>query len=169
MGPTSCLSLHDLKTIYMLYTNVQVSCLQVTMVIQEVLRLYPPAAFVSREAYEDIQIGNLNVPKGVCLWSLIPTLHRDPDIWGPDANEFKPERFSEGVSRACKFPQAYLPFGLGTRLCLGKNFAMVQLKAVLSLIISNFSFSLSPSYRHAPAYRMIVEPGHGVYILIQKI
>ncbi|KAK7317048.1 hypothetical protein RJT34_00957 [Clitoria ternatea] len=140
-----------------------------TMVIQEVLRLYPPAAFVSREAYEDIQIGNLNVPKGVCLWTLIPTLHRDPEIWGPESNEFKPERFSEGVSKACKFPHAYVPFGLGTRLCLGKNFAMVQLKVVLALIISKFSFSLSPSYKHSPAYRMIVEPGHGVYILIQKI
>ncbi|XP_027338617.1 cytochrome P450 714A1-like [Abrus precatorius] len=141
----------------------------VTMVIQEVLRLYPPAAFVSREAYEDIQIGNITVPKGVCLWTLIPTLHRDAEIWGPEANEFKPERFSEGVSKACKFPHAYVPFGLGTRLCLGKNFAMVQLKVVLSLIISKFSFSLSPSYRHSPAYRMIVEPGHGVYIRIQKI
>ncbi|KAJ1387502.1 Cytochrome P450 [Sesbania bispinosa] len=141
----------------------------VTMVIQEVLRLYPPAAFVSREAYRDIQIGDLVVPKGVCLWTLIPTLHRDPEIWGPDANEFKPERFSEGVSKACKYPQAYVPFGVGNRLCLGKNFAMVELKVVLALIISKFSFSLSPSYRHSPAYRMIVEPGHGVYIIIQKI
>ena len=139
------------------------------MVIHEVLRLYPPAAFVSREAYEDIQIGDLNVPKGVCLWTLIPTLHRDPEIWGPDANEFNPERFKEGVCQACKFPQAYVPFGLGPRLCLGKNFAMVQLKVVLALIISKFSFSLSLSYRHSPAYRMIVEPGHGVYITIQKL
>ncbi|KAL6291248.1 hypothetical protein ACE6H2_008758 [Prunus campanulata] len=63
------------------------------MVIQEVLRLYPPAAFVSREAIEDTQVGNISVPKGVCLWTLIPTLHRDTEIWGPDANEFKPERF----------------------------------------------------------------------------
>lgn len=140
----------------------------VTMVIQEVLRLYPPAAFVSREAYEDIQIGNLNVPKGVCLWTLIPTLHRDPEIWGPDSNEFKPERFSEGVSKAIKFPQAYVPFGIGTRLCVGKNFAMVELKVVLALIVSKFCFSLSPSYKHSPAYNMIVEPGHGVYLLIQK-
>ncbi|KAE9604086.1 putative cytochrome P450 [Lupinus albus] len=141
----------------------------VTMVIQEVLRLYPPAAFVSREAYEDIKIGDLNVPKGVCVWTLIPTIHRDPQVWGPDANEFKPERFSEGVSKACKIPHAYVPFGAGNRLCLGKNFAMVQLKIVLTLIISKFSFTLSPGYMHSPAYTMIVEPGHGVHILIQKI
>ncbi|CAK9145875.1 unnamed protein product [Ilex paraguariensis] len=140
----------------------------VTMVIHEALRLYPPAAFVSREALEETQIGHIIVPKGVCLWTLIPTLHRDSEIWGLDSNEFKPERFVNGVSNACKVPQAYVPFGLGPRLCLGRNFAMVQLKVVLCLIISKFSFSLSPSYRHCPAYRMIVEPGQGVQILIQS-
>ncbi|XP_062092275.1 cytochrome P450 714A1-like [Humulus lupulus] len=141
----------------------------VTMVIQEVLRLYPPAAFVSREALEETKVGNITVPKGVCLWTLIPTLHRDSDVWGPDANEFKPERFAEGVAQACRLsPQAYIPFGLGPRLCLGKNFAMVELKVILSLIISRFSFSLSPKYHHSPAYRMIVEPGNGVQILITK-
>ncbi|GMI73209.1 cytochrome P450, family 714, subfamily A, polypeptide 1, EUI-like p450 A1 [Hibiscus trionum] len=141
----------------------------VTMVIQEALRLYSPAAFVSREALEEIQLGNYTIPKGVCIWTLIPTLHRDAEIWGPDANEFKPERFNDGVKKACKYPQAYIPFGVGPRLCLGRNFAMVQLKIVLTLIISNFAFSLSPNYRHCPAYRMIVEPGNGVQILIQKI
>ncbi|KAA8533948.1 hypothetical protein F0562_031465 [Nyssa sinensis] len=140
----------------------------VTMVIQEALRLYPPAAFVSREALEETQIGHIIVPKGVCIWTLIPTLHRDTDIWGLDANEFKPERFANGVSNACKVPQAYVPFGLGPRLCLGRNFAMVQLKVVLSLIISKYSFSLSPKYQHSPTYRMIVEPGNGVHILIQR-
>uniref|UniRef100_A0A6N2MPI5 Uncharacterized protein n=1 Tax=Salix viminalis TaxID=40686 RepID=A0A6N2MPI5_SALVM len=128
----------------------------VTMVIQEALRLYPPAAFVSREALEETQLGNIAVSK-------------DPAVWGSDANEFKPERFNCGVSKACKFPQAYIPFGVGPRLCLGKNFAMVELKVVLSLIVSKFSFSLSPKYHHSPTYRMIVEPGEGVQILIQKI
>ncbi|KAE8655625.1 CYP714A1 protein [Hibiscus syriacus] len=141
----------------------------VTMVVQEALRLYPPAAFVSREALDEIQLGNVTIPKGVCLWTLIPTLHRDTEIWGSDANEFKPERFSEGVSKACKYPQAYIPFGVGPRLCLGRNLAMVQLKVVLTLIISKFTFSLSPKYRHCPAYRMIVEPGNGVHILIKNI
>lgn len=140
-----------------------------SMVIQETLRLYPPATFVSREALADTRIGNIVVPKGVCIWTLIPTLHRDPDIWGPDVYEFRPERFSDGVSKACRHHQAYVPFGLGTRVCLGKNFAMVQLKVLLSLIVSRFNFSLSPNYRHSPIFRMIVEPEHGVLIRIQKI
>ncbi|KAJ4849057.1 hypothetical protein Tsubulata_029534 [Turnera subulata] len=140
----------------------------VTMVIQEALRLYPPAAFVSREALEEVQIGSITVPKGAYIWTLIPTLHRDPNVWGPDANEFKPERFQDGVSNACKFPQAYVPFGLGPRLCSGRNFALVQLKLVLSLIVAKFEFSLSPNYRHSPCFRMIVEPEHGVQIVIRK-
>nr|XP_043607879.1 cytochrome P450 714A1-like [Erigeron canadensis] len=140
----------------------------VTMVIQEAMRLFPPAAFVSREALERTQIGHLDVPKGVCIWSLIPTLHRDPEIWGPDAHKFRPERFVNGVIKACKAPQAYVPFGVGARSCLGRNFAMAQLKVVISLITSKFTYSLSPSYKHSPIYRMVVQPGHGVNILIRK-
>ncbi|KAF8364681.1 hypothetical protein HHK36_033361 [Tetracentron sinense] len=141
----------------------------VTMVIQETLRLYPPAAFVSREVFEDTKIGDVVVPKGICLWTLIPALHRDSNLWGPDANKFKPERFANGISEACKLPQAYLPFGLGPRVCLGRNFAMVQLKIIISLLVSKFTFSLSPKYRHSPAYLMLVEPAHGVHLLIKSI
>ncbi|KDP33461.1 hypothetical protein JCGZ_07032 [Jatropha curcas] len=140
-----------------------------TMLIQETLRLYPPAAFVSREALEQVQIGKISIPKGVCIWTLIPTLHRDPILWGPDVNEFRPERFADGISKACKFGHAYIPFGVGTRLCLGRNFAMIQLKIVLSLIVSKFTFSLSPNYQHSPAFRMLVEPQHGIQIVIQKV
>ncbi|XP_038698685.1 cytochrome P450 714A1-like isoform X2 [Tripterygium wilfordii] len=141
----------------------------VKMVIHETLRLYPPAAFVSREALEETQVGNILVPKGVCIWTVISTLHRDPHTWGSDVNEFRPERFADGVSKACKFPQAYIPFGVGPRLCLGKNFAMVQLKVVISLIVSRFQFKLSPNYTHSPVYRMLVEPGYGVAIIAQKV
>ncbi|GAB2212322.1 hypothetical protein Drorol1_Dr00020281 [Drosera rotundifolia] len=140
----------------------------VRMVIQETLRLYPPAAFISREVLDEMKIGDVVVPKGVCMWTLIPTLHRDINIWGLDANQFKPERFANGVSSACKVPQAYVPFGAGARLCLGKNFAMFELRLILSLVVTRFSFTLSPDYKHDPAYRMIVEPRSGVHILISK-
>lgn len=139
------------------------------MVVQETLRLYPPAAFVAREAFVDTRLGDVVVPKGVCIWTLIPMLHRDAEIWGGDANEFKPERFVNGIAKACKYPQAYLPFGAGPRLCLGKNFALVQLKIIVSMVVSKFRFSLSPDYRHCPSYRMIVEPADGVKIVFQRV
>ncbi|XP_043717055.1 cytochrome P450 714A1-like [Telopea speciosissima] len=141
----------------------------VEMVIQETLRLYPPGAFISRETLKDTKLGDLIVPKGIRLWTLIPTLHRDPDVWGPDANEFNPSRFENGISEACKYPQTYVPFGAGPRLCLGRNFALAELKVLLSLMVSKFSFSISPKYQHCPKFVMIVEPKYGVDLIVKKI
>ncbi|XP_047339633.1 cytochrome P450 714C2-like [Impatiens glandulifera] len=142
---------------------------QLNMVIHECLRLYPPVAVVSREALKDMKFGDLNVPKGVNLWALVLTLHTDPEIWGPDSLEFKPERFTNGITGACKIPQYYMPFGVGPRVCLGQNLAMVELKILVALIVSNFSFSLSPNYLHSPALNLVIEPGHGVDILVKKL
>jgi cytochrome P450 len=128
------------------------------MVIHESLRLYPPVPVVSREAFEDMKLGDIQVPKGVNVWILLVTLHEDPDIWGPDANEFNP-----------KLPHVYMPFGVGQRTCLGQNFAMAELKIILAQIVSNFSFSLSPKYRHSPTMRMVIEPEHGVNLLIKRL
>ncbi|XP_059455045.1 cytochrome P450 714C2-like [Corylus avellana] len=140
-----------------------------TMVIHESLRLYPPAPLVSREALKDLKFGDIHVPKGFNVWTLLVTLHQDPDIWGPDAKEFNPERFANGVTGACKFPHAYMPFGFGSRKCLGQNFATVELKIIIALIVSNFSFSLSPKYRHSPELTLVISPKHGVNLLIKSL
>ncbi|XP_061375493.1 cytochrome P450 714A1-like, partial [Gastrolobium bilobum] len=154
-------SFHDMDKLRKLKT--------LTMVIQESLRLYGPAVIASREALAEMKVGELVLPKGINMWFLIPALHRDPDNWGPDANEFKPERFEGGVSAACKYPQAYIPFGFGSRICLGQNFAMMEIKVVLCLLLSNFSFSLSPNYNHCPVYKMLLMPKYGVRLLVSKL
>ncbi|KAA8534507.1 hypothetical protein F0562_032024 [Nyssa sinensis] len=140
-----------------------------TMVIHESLRLYPPVPVVSREALQDMKFGDIHVPKGVNVWTILVTLHQDLDIWGPDANEFNPERFANGVTGACSLPHVYMPFGVGPRICLGQNFAIAELKILLALIVSNFSFSLSPKYRHCPALRLLIEPEHGVNLLVRRM
>ncbi|KAM3685228.1 hypothetical protein ACJW31_11G102100 [Castanea mollissima] len=138
-----------------------------TMVIQESLRLYPPVPVVSREAFRDMKFGDINVPKGVNVWTLMVSLHQDPDIWVPDANIFNPERFANGVSGSCKLPYVYMPFRVGPRTCLGQNFAMAELKILLAFIVSDFSFSLSPKYRHSPALKLTIEPEDGVNLHIK--
>lgn len=148
-------ALHKLKTLM--------------MVIQETLRLYGPAVVATRETFADITIGNLVLPKGIHIWSSMLSLHRDAQIWGVDANEFNPQRFSHGVSKACKHPQAYMPFGYGSRLCLGQTFAFVELKVILSLLLRRFSFSLSPNYRHSPVHKMLLLPEHGVQLLVKRV
>lgn len=139
------------------------------MVIQESLRLYGPGVVAAREALTNMKLGDFDVPEGIHMWVFYPALHRDPENWGPDANEFKPERFANGISEACKYPQAYMPFGFGTRLCVGQTFAMLQLKIVLSLILSKFSFALSPSYQHSPIYKMLLLPEHGIRLQVRRV
>lgn len=138
------------------------------MVIQETLRLYPPATFVSREALKEMKFGDIHIPKGTNMWIPVPTLHQDAGIWGPDAHEFNPGRFADGIIGACKLPHVYMPFGVGPRTCLGQSFAMIELKVLLSLVLSKFSFTMSPRYCHSPTYRMVVEPEFGLNLLMQK-
>ncbi|XP_021668847.2 cytochrome P450 714C2-like isoform X1 [Hevea brasiliensis] len=139
------------------------------MVIQEVLRLYPGVALASRHALQEVKIGNVQVPKGVGIWIFLLALHRDPELWGPDADVFNPERFINGVTGACKSAQAYIPFGLGARICPGQNMAMMELTVLFALILSNFNISISPNYLHSPKFGLLLEPEHGVKLLVRKI
>ncbi|CAJ1960653.1 unnamed protein product [Sphenostylis stenocarpa] len=142
---------------------------QLAMVIHEALRLYPPVTVVSREAFKDMKFGNLDVPKGFNLWIMVASLHTNPDIWGDDAYKFKPERFANGTSGSCKLPHVYMPFGVGPRVCLGQNLAIIELKMLIALMVSKFTFSLSPHYVHSPTLRLLIEPEHGVNILVKKL
>nr|XP_004488496.1 cytochrome P450 714A2-like [Cicer arietinum] len=140
-----------------------------TMVIQESFRLYGPAVTNSRETFADMKFGDLLVPKGTYLWMFVPALHRDTDNWGPDAAEFKPERFANGLSKACKYPQAYIPFGFGSRNCLGQNFTMTEIKIALSLLLYHFSFEVSPDYRHCPVSNLLLIPKYGIRLLVTRL
>ncbi|KAH6788397.1 hypothetical protein C2S51_003403 [Perilla frutescens var. frutescens] len=140
-----------------------------TMVINETLRLYPPVTIVSREAFKYMKFGTLNVPKGVILWTLVTNLHTDPEFWGADSYQFNPARFANGITGACKFPHLYMPFGVGPRVCLGQNLALLELKILISLILSRFSISVSPKYVHSPLLNLAIQPRYGVDLLIKQL
>ncbi|CAL5387092.1 unnamed protein product [Camellia sinensis] len=140
-----------------------------TSVIQEALRLYPPGPFIARETLEDMKFGDLEIPKGVGVWVAVMPLHHDPELWGPNPSKFNPDRFADGIGSACKVPQAYIPFGNGPHICAGQLFAMLELKVVLVLILSKFSFSLDANYVHSPVMENIIRPGHGVNLIMQKL
>uniref|UniRef100_A0A2P2NZ20 Cytochrome P450 714C2-like n=1 Tax=Rhizophora mucronata TaxID=61149 RepID=A0A2P2NZ20_RHIMU len=139
-----------------------------TMVIQETLRLYPPAVFMTREAFQDFKFKDIIIPKGMVIQIPIPIIHQDPDIWGSDAHLFNPGRFANGILGSSQSPHAYMPFGGGPRICIGQHFAMAELKVILALVLSKFIFSLSPAYHHSPAFKLVVEPGDGVILHIKK-
>ncbi|KAK7344325.1 hypothetical protein VNO77_13797 [Canavalia gladiata] len=141
----------------------------VNMVLLEALRLYCPVIELQRVASEDMKLGNLLIPKETCLAIPITMIHRSKEYWGEDANEFNPLRFKNGVSKAAKHPNALLAFSVGPRNCIGQNFAMMEAKTVMALILQRFSWSLSPDYKHAPANNLTLQPQHGLPIIVKPL
>ncbi|XP_031251978.1 cytochrome P450 734A1 [Pistacia vera] len=140
-----------------------------SMILNESLRLYPPIIATIRRAKADVELGGYKIPCGTELLIPIIAVHHDQAIWGNDANEFNPARFSEGVARAAKHPVGFIPFGLGVRTCIGQNLAILQTKLALAIILQRFSFRLAPTYQHAPTVLMLLYPQYGAPIIFHHL
>ncbi|WOH02938.1 hypothetical protein DCAR_0522328 [Daucus carota subsp. sativus] len=137
----------------------------VGLIIKETLRLYPVDNSISRRTLKNVKVGSLNIPAGTEVYVPQSAVHHDTKIWGADANEFNPARFENPP----KHLGAYFPFGLGARICIGRNLAMVEAKIILAMIIKKFSFEVSPSYVHAPMMVFTLRPQYGAHILVRRI
>ncbi|KAK6939440.1 Cytochrome P450 [Dillenia turbinata] len=137
----------------------------VSMIINEVMRLYPPAVMLMRQAVKNAKLGELDIPANTQLYICMTAVHHDKEIWGEDADEFNPLRFEVPGRHSASF----FPFGLGPRICVGQNLAVVEVKIVLAMIVQRFSFRFSPTYVHAPMQLMTLQPQHGAQILFRRI
>ncbi|XVE91659.1 hypothetical protein REPUB_Repub01dG0029300 [Reevesia pubescens] len=140
------------------------------MIINETLRLYTPVAAMARNVGKEVQLGKIILP--VNMEILIPNmaLHHDPDLWGDDVHLFKPERFAEGIAKATKYNSAaFIPFSLGPRSCVGMSFATTETKIALSMILQRYTITLSPGYIHAPFTLLMLQPQHGIQIMLHSL
>lgn len=128
------------------------------MVIDESMRLYPPAWAVGRHAAERDEIGGYMIPKGAYVLVFQYVTHRHPDIWEqPDV--FDPWRFS--AERATDRPRfAYFPFGGGPRLCIGNQFALIEAQLILATILSRYRVRLTATAHVVPEPLVTLRP-HG--------
>jgi cytochrome P450 len=112
------------------------------MVLDEVLRLYPPAWIGPRRAVREFEFGGCTVPKGAYVNYSSWASHRIPEIF-PDPEAFIPERFTP--ERKAALPRgAYVPFGGGSRICIGKRFGQTEVKLVATMLLQRLRFGALP-------------------------
>lgn len=104
------------------------------LVIEESMRLYPPAYFIDRVNIEEDRFNGITIPKGSTLLFSVYEIHRHPDFWD-HPEDFIPERFLEEQT---KFSKNYFPFGAGPRMCIGNNFAMYEMILAIIAIVEQF-------------------------------
>ena len=139
--------------------------LQVGMIINESLRLYPPAVALYRHANKQVKLGSFSLPAGTQFQLPVLGMHHDPTLWRNDVHEFNPERFSQRISSSAKHAMSFFPFGFGPRT--GQHFALLEVKVALSMILQKFSFVISPDNSHSPHEEFTLSPQHGVNVILR--
>lgn len=107
-------------------------------VIEEALRLYPPAYFIDRVNIEDDEFNGMFIPKNSSLLFSLLEIHTNPANW-KDSQKFKPERFSNVNPN--HYSGQYFPFGAGPRMCIGNNFAMYEMILTIAQISKNYKIA----------------------------
>ena len=136
------------------------------MILDEAMRLYPPAWATVREAYHDDVVGGFHVPAGVSVSVSPYVTHRHPDLW-EHPEGFDPERFSP--ERSAGRPEyAYFPFGGGPRGCIGRQFALMEGHLVLATIAQRYRLEGVPGHPVEPDPILTLRPRHGILMSLRR-
>ncbi len=138
-----------------------------TMVLKEAMRLYPPVWGITRDASREDVIDGYLIKKGDSIAISPYAVHRLEKYW-ENPLKFDPERFSpERMKSIHRY--AYFPFGGGQRMCIGNNFAMMEMQIVLALACTKFNFTLAENFKLSLEPLVTLRPRHGVKMVLEKI
>jgi cytochrome P450 len=136
------------------------------MVIEEAMRLYPPAHTLSRTAMGEDEVLGRRIPKGAQIMIVPWLLHRNPRLW-QDPERFDPERFAPDRA-ASRLRFAYIPFGAGPRICIGAAFAMAEAMLILTTVAQRYRLRLKPGFPVEPQGLITLRPRHGMQMIAER-
>lgn len=135
------------------------------MVLDETLRLYPPAWIMDRNAVEDDEIGGFAIEKGSLVVMSAYVVHRHPAFW-PDSERFNPLRFEK--EQIAKRPRhAYFPFSFGPRVCIGASFALTEAVMVLATLATRFEVGLVEGHVMRLDPSITLRPKDGLPLMVR--
>ncbi|KAK1720254.1 cytochrome P450 [Colletotrichum acutatum] len=138
---------------------------------REILRFYAPGVLAAREPVEDITIGGTFIPKGTPLYMFPALVTRNKQIWGEDVDEFDPDRWDRLEGTPASNPLAFAAFLAGPRQCIGKVFALIELKVIFMAILSNFKFeaALDPKDVEFVNPSPVLRPKVGLKVRVRRL
>jgi cytochrome P450 len=133
---------------------------------QEAMRVFPPAWIVPRVAIADDVIDGHRIPRGANVLIPIYALHHDERFW-PEPEVFDPTRFLHEEARS-RHRSAYLPFGGGRRVCVGKSFALMEMTLVAAIMSQRFVYDLVPGHPVEPEATLTLRPRRGLKMVARR-
>jgi cytochrome P450 len=131
-------------------------------VIDETLRLRPPAAMIGRNAVAEDSLGGYRVAAGEVIFPFIWAAHRHPDHWH-DPERFDPERFSDANGKG-RHPGSYLPFSIGPRICIGNTFSLIETTILMAQLLLRYELDIRPCHDVKPIAIGTVRPSKPVLV-----
>lgn len=134
-------------------------------IIEEAMRLYPPAWSFAREPVSALEMGGYQIPAGTEVRVMTYHAHRD-GRWWPNPHAFQPERFLVEDSHRPKY--AYIPFGGGPRICIGNQFAMMEAQLALATIAQRYRLRLQPGEQVVAMPKITLVPKYGIKMRVEE-
>jgi cytochrome P450 len=134
-------------------------------VLNETLRLYPPAYVIPRVSAEPLELGGFRIERGAEIWMWVYFMHHDAR-WFDEPERFRPERFLP-QAEAARRPNTFIPFGAGSRACVGRHFAMFEAISCLAALLRRFKLSLVSSRTVVLHPRITLAPARPIHVRLQ--